>query len=381
MKTKRITHQLLRKAMVPSLAALCLAHPEDVRAQGCVAIRSVGNPALPGLTGLHPDHHWQASISYRYFESDRYFMGTQELSDMPGMAPGEQVINEIHTLDIALSYSFNPRISVTLDLPVVFAERTSREEHMGMMDFTQPQFTTSANGIGDLRLTGDYWVLDPMNHPNGNVSVGLGLKLPTGSDDKRDNFHTPDGIINKPVDPSIQPGDGGVGILFQVQFYQQIVERLSLYGNGMYMMNPREENGVQSFSMKPLDENGEAYNMDQVNSVTDQYLGRLGLNYIVWPEAGLSLSLGGRVEGVPVRDLAGGDGGFRRPGFTVSIEPGLSWMRGRHLFSLTAPVAVHRDRQRSLAEKEYADSPEEMLRMYPGSFADWNLFASYSFRF
>ncbi|MBX3747347.1 MAG: hypothetical protein KF833_18715 [Verrucomicrobiae bacterium] len=300
---------------------------------------------------------------------------------MPGMAPGEQVINEIHTLDLAIGYAVTERLGITLDLPLVFGRRTTREEHMGMMDFSQPQYTTRAHGIGDLRLTGDYWLWNPSEHPHGNVSVGLGLKLPTGADDKRDNFTTPGGIVDRPVDPSIQPGDGGVGFIVQVQGFRQLIGHLSLYGNAMYMLNPREDNGVRSFSMKPLDANGEAVHRDHVNSVTDQYLARLGLNYVLWPQAGLSLSLGGRIEGIPVRDLAGGDGGFRRPGYTISIEPGVSWVQGRHQLAVTAPVAVERNRQRSLAERAYRDDPNEMLRIYPASFADWNLFASYSYRF
>lgn len=367
--------------LLPSVAAVCLLSPHQAQAQGCVAIRSMGSPALPGLAGLNADERWLASAGYRYFQSDRYFMGSDDLSDIPGMAPGEQVINDVHTLDLAVSYTVTSRLNLTLSVPLVYAERTSREEHMGMMDFTQPQYTTRASGFGDLRLTGDFWVFDPEQHPHGNLALGLGVKAPTGSDDETDDFHTPAGIVNKPVDPSIQPGDGGWGMILQLQGFQQIVGNLSLYGNGLYLMNPREVNGVQSFSMKPLDANGEAYNSDQVNSVTDQYLGRLGLNYVIWPTAGLSLSLGGRIEGVPVNDLAGGDRGFRRPGYVISIEPGVNWARGRHRLAVTAPVALERNRQRSETEEAFANDPSPMLQLYPASFADWSLFAAYSFSF
>ncbi|MBX3747297.1 MAG: hypothetical protein KF833_18465 [Verrucomicrobiae bacterium] len=77
------THSSLRSLITvisPSVLALAVATPTEALAQGCVAIRSVGSPALPGLAGLDEGIPWVASISYRYFESDRYFMGTQELS-------------------------------------------------------------------------------------------------------------------------------------------------------------------------------------------------------------------------------------------------------------------------------------------------------------
>ena len=62
------------------------------------------------------------------------------------------------------------------------------------------------------------------------------------------------------------------------------------------------------------------------------------------------MGLGGRIEGVPVRDLIGKSDGFRRPGYAVSVEPSLSFSRGAHTFSLAVPVAVYRNRQRSVAD-------------------------------
>lgn len=343
-------------------------------AQGCVPVRSSGSPLLPGLNTLDGHSPWQVSAFYRYLYSDRYFQGTQELSDMPGMAPGQQVINEVHSFDLLLSYTFNSRLTLSLDLPITYGERTSREEHMGMDRIDLPQYSTSATGIGDLRLTADYWILDPAKNPHGNVALGLGVKAPTGEYDATDTFHTPAGLVDQPVDQAIQPGDGGWGVVLQVQGFQRIIERLHFYANGFYLINPREDNGT---ARVPVIMGGGAMPTapDSFNSVPDQYLGRGGLSYDILPKAGLSLSFGARVEGIPVSDLAGGDGGFRRPGYTVSVEPGLNWMYGRHNVSITAPVAVERNRQRSETDSDLNRA------MYPGSFADWTLLVSYSFRF
>lgn len=365
-----------RPALVSAgaLVPLCLGLSPEVWSQGCVPIRGCGSPLLPGMTSLDSHNPWQASIFYRYLYADRYFQGSDELSDMPGMVPGQQVINELHSFDLAVSYTFHARLVLTLDVPVVYGERTSREEHLGMDRIDLPQYTTSAGGLGDLRVTADYWLLDPESYSKGNLALGVGFKAPTGDYDATDTFQQPGGAVEQPVDQAIQPGDGGWGIVFQLQGFHRIVERLNVYANGAYLMNPREENGVARVPVvmggSPMPTTPDAW-----NSVPDQYLGRAGLDFSIWPKAGLSISLGGRVEGIPVDDLAGGDGGFRRPGYTVSIEPGMNWMYGRHSFALTVPVALERNRQRSETDEALGRA------MYPGSFADWSLFASYSFRF
>ena len=47
-----------------------------------------------------------------------------------------------------------------------------------------------------------------------------------------------------------------------------------------------------------------------------------GFSYDIWPQAGVAVSFGARIEGIPAYDLIGGDMGFRRPGYTVSLEAG-----------------------------------------------------------
>jgi hypothetical protein len=364
MKHKR-TRSILGAAL-PAGLLFCGASP-DAAAQGCVAVRSFGSPTLACHGSMTHEEPWQAIVAYRYLYADRYFQGKRELSNMPGMSPGDQVINEIHTWDVAVSYTFNHRLTITADLPYVYGERTSREEHLGM-DPSNPQHTTRAHGIGDLRITADWWLFDPKEHKKGNIALGIGIKAPTGSDDEEDDFVQPGGVVERPVDVAIQPGDGGWGIILQGQAFQEIVPRLAAYANAFYLVNPREVNGTRSFSDTTI-------NNDDVNSVPDQYLGRAGLNYVVWPKAGLSVSLGGRIEGIPVNDLIGADEGFRRPGYVISVEPGVNWMYQNHNLSVTVPVAVEINRQRSETDQRLPG------RMYAGAFADWTLFASYSLRF
>ena len=114
---------------------------------------------------------------------------------------------------------------------------------------------------------------------------------------------------NEPVDQSIQFGDGGWGILLQVQAFHRLGGRAQAYLLGSYLLSPRETTRVPSPTGVPL-------------SVPDVYTARAGVAYAVWPSQGLSGSLGGRFDGIPLRDLiGGGDLGFRRPGFIFISIP------------------------------------------------------------
>ena len=68
------------------------------------------------------------------------------------------------------------------------------------------------------------------------------------------------------------------------------------------------------------------------------------------PKYGLAVSLYGRMEGVPVRDIFGGSDGFRRPGYAVSIEPGLLFAVKDYTVSVSVPVALQRNRLRSTSD-------------------------------
>ena len=87
-------------------------------------------------------------------------------------------------------------------------------------------------------------------------------------------------------------------------------------------------------------------------SIADSYLARGGFGYTFLPKYGLTFTLGGRLEGTPARDIIGGSEGFRRPGFAVSIEPGLVFLKNRWVASVSAPVALYRNRERSVPDEE-----------------------------
>ena len=326
--------------------------------QGCTPARHMAlSLGAEGISYLEADH-WQATVSYRYLRSEHIFIGDSGQTQIA--ATGQNTITDIHSFDVGLTYALTKRFSVTLNLPFTAAARSG-------IDADQLRHSMHAGGLGDLRLVGNVWLLDPAKKPKGNVLVSLGFKAPTGDYGATDLFYRTNGPVLRPVDISIQPGDGGWGIVLQMEAFREIATDLYAYTAGFYLVNPRVKNGTETLRSTP----GNIV----INSVPDQYLGRVGLAYVLWPQKGLSFSLGARIDGIPTRDLiGGGDDGFRRPGFSIDIEPGLSISRGEYTFTLSGPVALVRHEERSIRDLQAGTRSA-------GGFADFLIFASVSRRF
>lgn len=330
--------------LLTAIVAISLFQTNRSMAQGCVAIRHFstcsGNPNSSMQTGKGAAIF---SANYRYFKSFRHFRGTHEEPDR--VANNSEVINKSHSLDLNFSYGLSDKFYLTADLPLVYNDRSSLYEH-GRTE----RHSSYSKGLGDARLGFGYWIKDVSKAHGGNLSLNLGVKLPTGNYNAKSTFYNVGengGTAQRPVDQSIQPGDGGYGITAGFLGFKQIGIRWSVYGSGFYLFNPREVNGTRTYreTLSPILHN------EAIMSVTDQYSFTAGINYSFFKPA-LSLSLGGRFEGIPVKDLIGGSLGFRRPGMVGSIEPGLMYMKERVMFSLSVPVAVYRNRPQSLTDLE-----------------------------
>src|SRR5678815_1933976 len=84
-------------------------------------------------------------------------------------------------------------------------------------------------------------------------------------------------------------------------------------------------------------------------------------------------SAGGRLEGIPSSDLIGGDEGFRRPGYVLSVEPGVSYQFKKFAAFATVPVAVERNRTKSNADK-LRSKAEGIDAHGDAAFADYAIF-------
>lgn len=330
--------------------------------QGCVAIRHIGSCNGNSLQSnqLMPNE-MLAGINYRYFKSFRHFRGTHEEPDR--VSNNTEVINYAHNWDLNLMLGLRHRMFASATIPFVINERSSLYEH----GRTERNMSYS-RGIGDLRGSLGFWVFDAEKHSKGNLALSAGIKLPTGNYHATDIFYNvgPGGTPQvRPVDQSIQPGDGGLGFTLDAQLYRQLWKSLYVYASGFYLANPRETNGVRSFreTLSPLLAN------EAIMSVPDQFGLRAGLN--LTPATGpWSLSLGARYEGIPVEDLIGGSAGFRRPGQVLSIEPALGYMQNGWLLNLSVPVALYRNRPQSVTDLE-TEQQSGTPRHGDAAFADY----------
>jgi hypothetical protein len=310
---------------------------------------------------------WQLSVGYRKQRSHRHFVGTVEQHERAERET--EIVNDVHLFDVGVSYEIKPRYSLSVSVPFMVATRT----RPGTLDIPGlgrpgPDQVSRSVGFGDIGVGARVWVLDPgrEERPRQNISFGFGLKLPTGKKDVRDTVMTAAGPREIVVDQSIQLGDGGWGFVLSTDMYKRLW-KTTLYGSGLYLVNPRDTNGVRTGRSRPS---------EAIMSVADQYIARAGVIVPVPKARGWTASLGGRVEGVPVRDIIGRSNGFRRPGYAISVEPGVNYVRGggRDLWSLSVPVAVSRNRRRSVTD--IRDN-----RHGDAAFADYLVIVGYSRRF
>ncbi len=344
-------------------------------AQGCIALRGLGfsscsmNMAELQQKDAHqPKHFWQVETDFTYFRSFRHFIGTAEQPQRSQMH--NNVINHAYNTNITLTYGINDRWSLEELFPIVYFTRSQ------VIRGTSQREMTSAGGIGDIRLSAGYWLFDPEKQAKGNLQAALGIKLPTGKDDAQDTFYssgTGGKLTGAPqtVDQSIMPGDGGLGFTVELNGYQVLSKQLQGYASFFYLFNPRGTNGVPTFRRNPF---------EAVMSVPDQYMARAGVTYMFTRLHDLSASIGARMEGIPVYDLIGSSEGFRRPGYVISAEPGVSYMYGRSNFNLTVPVAIVRNRTQSVPDKE-RQAATGTPQHGDAAFADYLINVGYTYRF
>jgi hypothetical protein len=336
--------------------ALTLAHL-NTYAQGCVAIRQfsgIGNAV--GQGNLLEKGEWNISANYRYFKSFRHFRGKEE--ERNRLDDHTEVINKQHGLDINISYAFSERLYGIMSLPLQYNERSSLYEH-GRTE----RHSTYSKGIGDMRLGAGYWLVSGEKAKKGNTAIGLGVKFPTGDYAATSTFYNQgdEGIeLERTVDQSIQLGDGGIGLILDFQGLWNIQGTYFWYYDGFYMFNPKEMNGTAT---------NRRLENEAIMSVPDQFALRTGVFKSIEKIHGLGISIGGRIEGIPVRDAIGGSKGFRRPGYIVSVEPGISYMKGNVTGTLNVPVALLRNRTQSVTDIENS-TPDKVVHG-DAAFADY----------
>ncbi|HMS66670.1 MAG TPA: transporter [Saprospiraceae bacterium] len=336
--------------------------------QGCVAIR--GNASCNSLSGNGfelQSKEFTVSLNGRYFESFRHFRGAEEEHER--IEKGTQVINDSYFVDLSVGLGITDRLYANITLPYVHNLRSSMYEHGGNPPSgLGERHETSSKGLGDVRLGVGYWML-PQGKRNFNYAIGLGLKLPTGKYDYTDIFYNQGADksqdVEGVVDQSIQLGDGGLGINLDFQGYHGLSSRFGVLTSAFYMSNPKSTNGVLT------------RNKRSEFSCPDQF----GVRLAAYANMGaISTFVGGRAEGVPASDLIGSSEGYRRPGYAVSVEPGISYGKGPISAFVSVPIAVYRNRIQSFEDK-ITTAETGKFTQGDAAFADYLVNVGVSYRF
>lgn len=300
----------------------------------------IGSPGVGGLGGGYPlAGDFAVSFGWRYQKSDRHYVGDVYQGQRDQL--GNQVINNINAADLNFKYQVTRRVEFAVGLPYSI---DTRSQTLATTP-TLTRYQTRASGIGDILVGARRWMFDPDTHTQGNVQLGAGVQIPTGSANVQDTFLTlTSGVIGtqiRNVDQSIQPGEGGWGFLGDLMAFRSVA-KTSLYINAAYLLTPQENNGVT---------NGKSTSgPSQYMSVYDQFFMEGGDAFPIAKRFSGGAAI--RVEGVPAHDLVGGQFGFRRPGVAVSFQPSVTVKAtNKFFFDVAVPIAIYRNRFQSAADE------------------------------
>ncbi len=339
----------------------------SARSQGCIAIRNLtgfGQFSLPQYN--QEPIKWLLNVNSRYSEFTKTYEGSNEV-DVPSE---NQPYSNTFIFDFAVTRFYDKGWSLTVDVPIMSGMRETWQEHGGISG-DHVKHKTNSFGLADIRVTGYKWLFDVNEVHKGNIQVGLGLKLPTGDYKYHDFFYETNGKVSAPVNPTMQLGDGGLGITTEVNAFYTLNQLISLYANAFYLLSPKEINGTSSRNPAPVPYSPAEINAGaNINSVPDAYTLRGGANFT---QKNLIFWAGMRLEGSPVHDLIGGSNGQRRAGYSVSVEPGVNYKFGKTVAYLFVPVPVYRTMNQTVPDKELG-------RLSRGGVTDYLIFVGVLFR-
>jgi hypothetical protein len=342
------------------------------QSQGCIAVRNISGFGQYNLTeNAYTTANWQLNISSRYFKSFRDF---KEKVDQKTPAQNEAVVKSF-SMDFSVSKFLDNGWSLNLSLPVSANSRAASAEHGGP---NTKRHTTHSFGIGDMRLTAFKWLLRPTMKQRGNIQLGLGIKLPTGDYNYQDFYYRNDSTkVLAAVNPSIQLGDGGTGIVTELNlfYFLNTQKTISLYGNAYYLINPREQNGT-AITTGRIPPRLDSLANNIYLSVPDQFSLRAGLYFNLknW-----AFSAGIRDEGSPVEDLIGGSEGIRRAGYNLSAEPGIIYKMKKASIYAFVPFIIDRRISQTLPDK-FKSAYTRTYIVSPGGSGNYQVLAGVLFR-
>ena len=226
----------------PSLVAVCTAllvaaSAGDALAQGCILLRQTA--PMFGTTGSLDSEvgSWTVTFTGRSSTADIHYRG--ELRQFEREHEQTYVVNRQNSITATVGYQLTPRVSLTAGILFIESSWGIPSPRSGG---PSARANENARGLGDITTLARVAMFDPSTSTRSwNLIVGGGMKMPTGNNEATDVF--PDGNGNNNaerfVDMSVHPGDGGWGLIMDLQGYKQM-GMVTAFGSGTWLANPRD---------------------------------------------------------------------------------------------------------------------------------------------
>ena len=112
---------------------------------------------------------WQVSLASRNLVSNDHYNGTVEQVQRQTLQ--NYVTNRQNLVDLAVSTAVNRRLALTFAMPFVNSSWASRDPAYPL-PAARHEIAQNGRGIGDISLTGRYWLFDTQTHDTWNIAAG-----------------------------------------------------------------------------------------------------------------------------------------------------------------------------------------------------------------
>ncbi|MCA9730194.1 MAG: hypothetical protein R3E12_03250 [Candidatus Eisenbacteria bacterium] len=271
----------------------------------------------------------RTSYSFTFSDTDHYYIGTErDDATETNVAPATKGLEHV----LGIEYDLAHGITAIAEIPFVHTEQ-SRE--LGGVAGTM-----EANGLGDIRLLGRYWLRDSVTGPRWYGSAGI--RIPTGKSDGQ--FKRQNGTyVTK--DLAAQEGTGNAAGIVELGGNVPLGARFGMAVSARYIFTPSATT-VNNFRNE-LTGNGPEKNSDS-DALATQLSFIMPVSMGNGPLSRVSLSAFLDWAWVPYDDLFGKTEGFRRAGPIIAVGPGVGWSP-TDAFTISAgvPLTIYRDVQQN----------------------------------
>src|SRR5438034_2812279 len=112
------------------------------------------SPSLGGYNGPLRAHQLEIGGAYRFLSAHQWFVGSNQLER------SQPVFIDINSMDATVSYGVTDRLSLTLMLPLSHGSHSH-------ISADGNRHVSRAAGLGDITVTGNVWLWNPVKHTNG----------------------------------------------------------------------------------------------------------------------------------------------------------------------------------------------------------------------